>query len=261
MRDLDRKGWEFFPFDDALATWVAIVAPEARSCASDAEFQRRWLRHGQTWFAGVNVLPNDAEGRVGGSGPLPGLAVEVAEALYGKLPWDAGQVSVVYPGYPKRDVSESEASHRYRLRRDAAHVDGLLPEGPGRRRFIREPHSFILGIPFTACGAGASPMVVWEGSHEIIRQALCGKLAGHDPMKWSDADVTDTYHAARRQIFSTCRRTELSAKPGEAYLIHRLALHGVAPWSDWATAPSEGRGVLYFRPELPGGVEKWLNKG
>jgi len=259
MRDLDCKGWEFFPFDRALAEWVARVMPEALGCASDPEMQQQWLRHGQTWFAGVNVLPNDAEGRVGNSDPLLGRAVEVAHAVYGKLSWDAGQVSVVYPGYPKRDPSESEANHRYRLRRDAAHVDGLLPEGPDRRRFIREPHAFILGIPFTECAAGASPMVVWEGSHEVIRRALREAMSEHDPKNWSDVDITDAYHAARKSVFASCRRVEVSARPGEAYLVHRLALHGVAHWAEDAAAPPEGRVVLYFRPEMPGSVAEWLS--
>ena len=258
MRELNCKGWEFFPFDEALAEWVENVASEALRCAGDPDLQRQWLRHGRTWFAGVNLLPNDAAGCVGNSGPMPGRAVEVAEAVCGKLPWDAGQVSVVYPGYPKRDASESEANHRYRCRRDAAHVDGLLPEGPQRRRFIRETHAFILGVPFTDCGPGASPMVVWEGSHEIIRGALRDALSGHDPESWPDVDVTDAYHAARKQVFSTCRRVEVPAIPGETYLVHRLSLHGVVPWTNKTATSSEGRGILYFRPELPGTVADWL---
>lgn len=259
MSGFERFGWQFFPFDRHLANWVSTVMPAALRCAADPDLRHAWLRHGHTWFAGVNVLPNDAEGQIEGSGPLRGKAVASARARYGPLPWDAGQVSVVYSGYPKRDATESEANHRYRLRRDAAHVDGLLPEGPERRRFIREPHAFVLGIPITACGAGASPLVIWEGSHRIIAKALRERLAGHDRMDWSDVDITDTYQAARRRIFVSCRRVEVSARPGEAYLIHRLALHGVAPWAEDAEAPPEGRCVLYFRPGFPGSVADWLN--
>ena len=101
-------------------------------------------------------------------------------------------------------------------------------------------------------------MVVWQGSHKIIRQAFRDALSEHDAMNWTEVDITDAYHEARRRIFDSCRRVEVSAKPGEAYLVHRLALHGVAPWAAGATATPEGRGILYFRPELPGSVADWL---
>ena len=258
MSNLAADGWEHFPFDQDLAEWLERAAPVALACAADRDLRNLWLRHGRTWFVGVNVFPNDAMGRVAGSGPLSGRAVDVARARYGNLPWDSGQVSVVYPGYPKRDVSESAANHRFRQQRDAAHVDGLLPVGEQRRRYIRESHAFILGIPFTDCGAGAAPLVVWQGSHEIIRQALRSALSEHDPKLWSEVDITDVYHATRREIFASCRRVEVPAKPGEAYLVHRLALHGVAPWIDNAAAPPEGRGILYFRPQIPTSVSNWL---
>jgi len=46
--------------------------------------------------------------------------------------------------------------------------------------------------------------------------------------------------------------------PGEAYLVHRFALHGVAPWDEDAKAGPDGRMIAYFRPELPDrGL--WLN--
>ncbi|WP_322866263.1 hypothetical protein U5922_008695 [Aquicoccus sp. G2-2] len=74
---------------------------------------------------------------------------------------------------------------------------------------------------------------------------------------WGTVDVTRAYKVARREVFETCRRVELVAGPGEAYVLHRLALHGVAPWSGAATG--DGRMVAYFRPEMPGGVEAWLS--
>ncbi|MEM6391137.1 MAG: hypothetical protein AAF825_14945, partial [Pseudomonadota bacterium] len=154
-------GWALFE-DPALTPWVEAVRPVACEIAADEAQQRAWLRHGGTWFAGVNALPNDARGAVSGEAALTGAAIEFAAALHGAEPaWDAGQISVVYPGYPQKDASESDAAHRFRRNRDAAHVDGLLPVGPARRRKMQEPHSFVLGIPLTACSAGASPMVVW----------------------------------------------------------------------------------------------------
>lgn len=80
----------------------------------------------------------------------------------------------------------------------------------------------------------------------------------HPAKYWPDIDLTDAYHAARREIFDTCPRVAVHARPGEAYLVHRLALHGVAPWAKDAKAPSEGRMIVYFRPELPGPPGSWL---
>ena len=70
------------------------------------------------------------------------------------------QVSAVYPGYPKPRQGESDAAFRYRLNRDAAHVDGLLAIGPERRRMLRERHAYILGLPLTECSETAAPMTI-----------------------------------------------------------------------------------------------------
>ncbi|MEM6896358.1 MAG: hypothetical protein AAF576_03205 [Pseudomonadota bacterium] len=250
-------GWALFE-DPALLPWVEAVRPVACEIAADEAQQRAWLRHGGTWFAGVNALPNDAQGAVSGGPALTGVAVEAAGALQGDVPdWDKGQISVVYPGYPQKDASESDAAHRFRRNRDAAHVDGLLPVGPARRRKMQEPHCFVLGIPLTACSAGASPMVVWEGSHEIMRDAFRVALAEVPLEAWGYFDLTDIYQAGRRRCFEECRRMPVIAQPGQAYVIHRLALHGVAPWEDGSRAPEEGRMIVYFRPPFPG--LNWLD--
>jgi hypothetical protein len=153
--------------------------------------------------------------------------------------------------------SESEAAFVYRRDRDAAHVDGLLPEGPNRRRHLREYHGFILGIPLVEYSKAASPLVVWQGSHEIMRQTFMRAFEGLAASEWGDLDVTEVYHEARRQVFQSCSRVEIQAKPGQAYLVHRLALHGIAPWQPGADATEDGRMVCYFRPEI-GGAEEWL---
>ena len=117
-------------------------------------------------------------------------------------------------------------------------------------------------LPFQFVAAAqlpeAAPVVVWEGSHTIMRRAFAAALAGHAEADWPEVDVTDAYHAARREVFDTCRRVTIPARPGEAYVIHRLALHGVAPWAEGAGAEAEGRAIAYFRPELPGGIGDWL---
>lgn len=258
-----RRGWVAFPHDPDIARWAAAARPLADRIAADPDLRDRWLRCGGTWFAGVNVLPNDALGAVAAEGvpPLAGAPLRfIADTLgLAGFDWDAAQVSVCYPGYPAApSVDESEAAFRYRRDRDAAHVDGLERDAERRRR-PGEAHGFILGIPLTPTPPGAAPFVVWEGSHEIVRTAFRERLGGIDPARWRDEDVTDAYVAARRRIFADCPRVPVHAAPGGAYLVHRLALHGVAPWApDGGDAP---RAIAYFRPETwPGGtLEKWLN--
>jgi len=253
-----QRGWTRFPTDPALLAWRDAVRPAALAAVADPA-NAGWLRHGGTWFAGVNVLINDTAGAVPGGPPLAGRAVAFAAEVLGQAPaWDRAQISVVYPGYPRRDPDAPEAAHRYRRDRDAAHIDGLLPVGPDRRRMLREPHGFVLGLPITQTDPDASPLVVWEGSHETMRAALGRALAPHPPQTWPEIDLTEPYHAARRQVFRTCRRVALHAAPGEAYLIHRLTLHGVAPWAEGASAPPEGRVIAYFRPEPTGPITRWI---
>lgn len=250
-----QKGWRRFGHDPRLAEWVSAVRPAAEAAVREPE-NAPWLRCGGTWFAGVNALPNDATGAVPGGPALQGRAVEAAQGLYGALPWDRGQVSVVYPGYP-RQQDESDAAFGFRLRRDGAHVDGLKRAGPGGRRFPGEAHAFILGIALGDAGAGASPLVVWEGSHRMMAAALSGALAGKPARDWPGTDVTGVYQAARRRVFERCARVEVAARPGEAYLIHRHALHGISPWTGDQQAGPEGRMVAYFRPPLADPAD-WL---
>jgi len=251
--DFFTRGWCRFPHDPAIAAWVKHVLPVARTTIAAPE-HAEWLRYRGTWFAGVNVLGNDATGRTDENSPeLVGAPIEfIANALGLRIAqdyaWDRGQLSVCYPGYPQPVAGETTGAHRYRLQRDAAHLDGLLPEGEQRRRHLREHHAFILGIPLTQASIDAAPLVVWDGSHIIVREAFGEKFAGVPPDTWGDIDVTETYQATRRDIFKRCKRTVVHARPGESYLLHRHALHGVAPWSDTATAGPDGRMIAYFRP-------------
>ncbi|NOD62905.1 MULTISPECIES: hypothetical protein [unclassified Ruegeria] len=257
MSDFWAKGWVKFACDPSLAEWVSHALPAARASTSDPA-HAEWLDCEGTWFIGVDALPNDTQGRVGQSAPLSGQAVSFIRKHYGDLPLHKGQVSVIYPGYPRPRRGENEAATRYRRNRDAAHVDGLRPMGPDRRRRVDEPHAWILGIPLTEVSPDASPMVLWEGSHHILGAAFRDALNGTSNEALHEVDVTDIYQAARREVFETCPRIELPAKPGEAYLLHRHCLHGVAPWADAATAGPDGRMIAYFRPECAGGVAEWI---
>lgn len=252
------KGWVSFPFEEDVASWAQAAFAVARERVRDPE-EAEWLRCGGTWFVGVDSLPNTVRGNVTGSGPLRGAALRAAESLYGTLPLHRGQVSVIYPGYPKPYDEESESAFGYRLRRDAAHVDGLLPVGDLRRRHLMERHAYILGLPLTTCSEEASPLTVWEGSHHLMRKAFEVALADTPEDQWDTIDLTDIYQAARRDAFETCQRVTVPAQPGEAYLVHRLALHGVAPWKEGAKAPEDGRMIVYFRPEWTTPSDAWLS--
>jgi len=244
--DLSRLGWCQVGQDPALAKWISAVTPTALAIAEDPAEQAKWLRHGGTWFAGVNALPNDAVGAIGQSGPLCGRALDLALQGLSFASLDRAQISVCYPGYPQQDPTESDAAHRYRRNRDAAHLDGLIGKGEPKRRFFEEYHAFILGLPLTDPGPEAAPFVVWEGSHDVMREMLQDALRGVAPEDWADVDLTEPYQAARRHVFEHCPRTELYAQPGAATLVHRFAIHGVAPWR----SGTGSRAILYFRPPV-----------
>lgn len=241
-------GWHRIGPDRRIALWAEAALPVgARVLDESAE---EW-RCGGTWFVGVDALPNGPDGRIGGVA-FPWQAVGLTPtALH------PAQLSVVRPGYPRPWAGEDDAAFGFRLRRDAAHLDGLLPVGPQKRRMVKEPHAWILGIPLNDCGAGASPLVLWEGSHLLVASALRAAFAGHPPQQWSELDITEPYRAARAEVFRTCRRIEVPVRTGEATLLHRHLIHGVAPWAEGASAPEPGRMIAYFRPVMSS-VHDWL---
>ncbi len=250
MTGWTEAGWAVLPWDARVAAWADAAGRVARDVVADPEMRARWLRHGGTWFVGVDALPNAPDGSIGGV-PLVGGWDEL---LRWGGSWHPAQLSVVWPGYPQADADESPAAARFRRERDAAHLDGLLAEGPEKRRHLREPHAFVLGLPLTEMDEGRAPFVVWEGSHVIIGRAFAEAFAGVAPEDWGEVDVTEAYQSARRDVFATCRRVEVTAGPGEAILCHRRAIHGTAPWRGGDAAP---RMVAWFRPILEN-VAVWL---
>ena len=129
--------------------WAQEALAVTKTLSRDLEIKAVNLRHGQTWFVGVDILPNTCDGAING---VP-LAGPWTPHLPYQVPLHKAQVSIIYPGYPKRDPQQSEANHRYRINRYAAHMDGLSPEGPNHRRFPREFHAYVLGIHLTDCAA------------------------------------------------------------------------------------------------------------
>ena len=250
MTAYHRLGWQIFRQDAQILAWSKAAAVLAEQALNDPQQRADWLVCEGTWFVGVDALPNGADGAISGV-PLQGQVMDVLRDM--NLPvtdLHRAQVSVVWPGYPRPREGESNGAFRYRQKRDSAHVDGIRPIGPARRRMLREPHAYILGLPLNDAAAEASPLVVWERSHDVIRAALAQAYDGIDPAHWGTTDITDIYQAARAQVFETCRRVTVHTQPGQAVLVHRLALHGVAPWAAKGVAP-QGRRIAYFRPELP----------
>lgn len=243
MADL---GWRRVQ-SSAIARWAAAAEPVARRIVMES--QEPW-RCGGTWFVGLDALPSGVDGSINNV-ELPWDDIGLSP-----VPLHPAQISVTLAGYPQRDEGESEKAFDFRRVRDAAHLDGLLPVGPQKRRMVQEPHGWILGLPLNRADAGASPLVVWEGSHIVMGAALRAAFAGRvDDLE--NVDITETYQAARKQVFASCPRVELPGQPGEAVILHRHMIHGVAPWADGATAEAPGRMVAYFRPLLPT-VAAWL---
>lgn len=243
-------GWRKYRYSAEVAAWARHAHGQAQAVLRDPG-HAHWYRGENTWFAGVDCLPNDTSGRLPDGPPLVGEFLEdLPETVL-----HPAQVSAVFPGYPKPMKGETEAAARYRRTRDGAHVDGLLPIGPDRRRMIREPHAFILGLPLTDGSAEESPLVVWEGSHLVMRRAFRSVFSGHPADAWPDVDLTEVYHAARREAFETCRRVTLPGVPGEAVVLDPLMLHGIAPWTAGDGPP---RLVAYFRPETD--LDTWLTR-
>ena len=243
----DRDGFVVFAKDARVLRWAQVARALVPDALTDPAVPQDQLRHGRTWFVGLEALPNDRNGAVG-QVPLAGPWQD----LVPQLPLHKAQVSVVYPGYPQQDPGESDANHRYRIQRKAAHVDGLLPVGSKKRRYAKELHAYILSIPLNACTA--APTVVWRGSHTIMQQALREAIGAGDVDR---VDVTDAYHAARRKVFGTCEMVPLQMEVGQAALIHRFALHGTEVWQDAIAPVKKGRMIAFFRPEFKT-AQEWL---
>ena len=249
MNSLGPDGFAVFDATDQVADWASAAHKLALKITADPTLRAQNLRHGDTWFVGVDALPNASDGSIGG---IP-LAGPWQNHIKAPAAWHRAQLSVVYPGYPVQDATESNAAHRFRRNRFAAHVDGLLPRGPQKQRFLGEWHGFILGLPLNV--TDAAPLMVWPASHLAMGQALRDAVGMQDP---AQVDLTEAYQAARRDIFNQITPVEVLARPGQSILLHRHMLHGMAPFEDDQTAPPEGRMIAYLRPQLAEGPKAWI---
>lgn len=231
-----QDGVTVFDAAPSVLAWAQAAHRAGLQASFDPDVKAQWLRHGGTWFVGVDALPNDPDGAIGAV-PLKGPWARHVDA---PRSWHRAQVSVIYDGYPKQDAGESDAAHRFRVNRCAAHVDGLHLEAG--RRILREPHAFILGIALNS--SAACPLVVWPGSHLEMGRSIGVRARKSD-------DVTEAYTATRKQCFAAIQPVEVPLEQGQSVLLHRHLLHGIAPWKTGDVVPSEGRMTAYFRPYLP----------
>ena len=254
MTGLLADGFAVYPAEAATRTWVDAAAPAAEAALQDPALAD-WYQCENTWFVGLDALPNDSVGRLNGSGPLTGAAMAAAQALVGAAPpLHPAQLSVTFPGYPKPRAGETEAAFRYRLNRDAAHVDGVIGKGSPKRRFVEEPHAYILGVALNDADPHSAPLVAWRGSHRIMHAAFARAFQDVPRSARAHHDLTDIYVAARKAVFDSCERVALPLKRAEAVLLHPFTLHGVAPWG----GGQGDRRIAYVRPELDGGIDAWL---
>jgi len=258
LKHYNQTGWCKFDFDQRLFDWSISIFDDATEAVHASENQH-WWRHQKTWFVGVNVLENNEFAATSKVSPLQCDALDfLKDQLNASVDqMDRAQISVCLPGYPKVDPQELPAAHRYRVNRDAAHIDGLLHEGPDKQRYAKEYHEYILLIPLTALDHGASPFVVWNNSHTIMQMALHAALKGYPSEQWPNVPITQAYKESRKNIFKCCERVEIQPKIGEAILAHRLLLHGTAPWAKGVKASECGRMFCFFRPQTLT-PEQWL---
>ena len=260
LHDYSTRGWVALPFSDDLFSWVNGVKASVNQKLQLMCEEEKDVRCGGTWFPGVNFLDNDPHGNIDGSifpSDLTDLKKKLEPAFSGF--YDRAQISICYPGYPKKMDDETVSAFNYRKNRFAAHLDGLLPIGQHRRRFLMEHHAFIYGIPINLTGEGSSPCVVWEGSHKVVQNEFKSFLTFRKIHSLQDQDVTEFYSSIRKKIFASCRMKKIWLPVGQSYLIHRLTLHGILPWVRDAKNTNVNRTVAYFRPHLIGGHETWLD--
>jgi hypothetical protein len=244
------------PWHPDIHAWAMAARRIGIKVARQPQMKQTWLQCQGTWFVGVDALPTDPTGAI----DHHALPTVLKDTVGHRSDLHPAQLSITYPGYPRPRAGESDAAFRYRRNRDAAHMDGLLAEGLPKRRYLRERHDWILGLPLTEATPTASPLVVWEASHHILQSAMVNALQDVPETDWADTDITDVYTEARKTVFSNCKRVPLFTRPGEAVLLNPFLLHGVAPWTTNAQASKHGRMVAYFRPESSESGLIWMRQ-
>ena len=161
--NLCENGWCFLNTDNDHYDWINEAKKQIKFKFSQNVIKDQDFRSGSTWFVGTNFLDNNSQGKIG-SRQLSKKIINNISSYFGtKIQyWDKGQVSICWPGYPKKDTLESEKSFNFRIKRFASHIDGIIPLGSKKRRFAKEYHAFILGLPIMNNFKNNASLVVWE---------------------------------------------------------------------------------------------------
>ena len=252
-----RLGWD--RPDGGLGGKAASGPTMALTQASEgAEF-----RCDGAWFPGDQYrwpTAQTAARRSLGVPPLGGAPLRfLAEALgFAGLAFDRAQLSVCFPGYPRQGAR----GDRGRLRLSLASATPPMSTGCGARcRARADGGSRRPTASSSACRWWRPIRPRARSRSGRARTRSCAApsreaFAGAPPERWREIDVTEAYQEARQRCFETCARVPLPARRGESTIVHRLALHGVAPWTAPANAPP--RAIAYFRPDpFPGAAPDW----
>ena len=130
-------GYKEFGYNEQIAKWAECANKEGNEILADPAQLQKWLQCEGTWFVGVDVLSNDSSGDFTNA-KLPNVFKSFMDKINLK-PYHKAQLSVIFPGYPKPRIGDSEAAFEYRRKRDAAHVDGLLPIGEEKDDILSSP--------------------------------------------------------------------------------------------------------------------------
>ena len=122
LYDYSTKGWVALPFSRGLFHWANTVNNHVNQKLKLMGEAEKDVRCGGTWFPGVNFLDNDPHGNVDGYN-FPSDRTELIKKLEPAFSgfYDRAQISICYPGYPKRMVEESISAFNYRREKFAAH--------------------------------------------------------------------------------------------------------------------------------------------
>ena len=259
--NLCENGWCFLNTDNDHYDWINEAKKQIKFKFSQNVIKDQDLRSGSTWFVGTNFLDNNSQGKIGARQFSKKIINNISSYFGTKIQyWDKGQVSICWPGYPKKDTLESEKSFNFRIKRFASHIDGIIPLGSKKRRFAKEYHAFILGLPIMNNFKNNASLVVWEGSHKIFRNFFRNIYEGVSSNKISHIDITELYNECRNKVFTKCNVKKIVPNFKQPYLLDRHLLHGIDQWKDQNFGSyvikhknsvnnlSNGRIVVYFRP-------------
>ena len=259
--NLNKNGWSFLNTDHIHYEWIAEAKEQLETKFHQKLYDYNDLRCGSTWFVGANFLDNSSNGNIGTKSMSKFFFSNISKKFGPNIKyWDKAQVSICWPGYPKKDAKETKKSYDFRIKRFASHIDGIIPFGSKKRRFAKEFHAFILGFPLHNNCLDCAPLVLWEGSHKIFRNFFKEIYEGISFNKISNIDITELYNECRKKVFKNCEVKKIIPQFKQPYLLDRHVLHGIDEWREKKNVKcspknhrllnslSDGRIIVYFRP-------------